>query len=472
MNDHPSPNLEQELRETFHAPSADPAFVHDLRATLLERSTMNTQTRTFPRLAWGLAFAVLLIGLLVASPQVVEALKRLVGYVPGIGYVEQGSSLRTLAAPASLKKDGLTLTIEQGAADSQRTILLGQIEGYTSDRYGKGTCEEPARLVLPEGRILRLTQSEASSNDSLSSSYYVRYVFEAMPAGALKATLEIPCLMNEEGFRDWHLELQLEVAASDQVMPVIELPTVQAQGEPVTAVTSTTGSTIEGFSIVFEHESPLPDGYILSGSYQWTDPRFDAYSIYAIVSEITDANGGSVSIESVDPLTGIDPTVRKLPFAYQIHGKEYAWPLKFTVNSVTVNLPDEALFQFDAGESPQVGQRWDVNIDVPVAGHTIHVQTIELTAGRTPTELGYTFTMTADLPVMGASIHDVNPVTGNGGSGGGGGGGGGSNLSDAGPFTYGWALEGYSPAGVKTFVVSNLAVMLRGPWQGTWQPTQ
>src|SRR5512144_3124437 len=107
MNEHPSPEFEKEVRETLSAPGADPAFVRDLRATLLERSTMKQQTRSFPRLAWGFALAILLIGLLVAFPQVVEALKRLLGYVPGIGYVEQGSSLRMLAEPAALEKDGL-----------------------------------------------------------------------------------------------------------------------------------------------------------------------------------------------------------------------------------------------------------------------------------------------------------------------------------------------------------------------------
>ena len=68
-------------------------------------------------------------------------------------------------------------------------------------------------------------------------------------------------------------ELNFEVADESQVMPVIELPTKTRrscsrfrQPDP----------TVEGFSIVLESETPLEDGYILSGSYQWTDPRFDA----------------------------------------------------------------------------------------------------------------------------------------------------------------------------------------------------
>src|SRR5574339_1241050 len=190
MNEQPSPEFEKELRETLSAPGANPAFVHDLRVTLLERATMK-QTRTFSHLAWGLALAILLIGLLVASPRVADALKRLLGYVPGVGYVEKGESLRMLSAPVTLEKDGLKLTIEKGAADLQRTMLLGHIEGYTPNRYGEGACDSPARLVLPDGTTLGLRQSETSSEgskDSPGDSYYVRYIFEAMPAEQLEAT--------------------------------------------------------------------------------------------------------------------------------------------------------------------------------------------------------------------------------------------------------------------------------------------
>ena len=182
---------------------------------------------------------------------------------------------------------------------------------------------------------------------------------------------------------------------------------------------------------------------------QRTDLRFDVFSIQTVVSEIADANGGPVSFEFVDPLKGMDPALKKMPFAYQIHGKDHAWPLVFTVKPVTVTLPDAVTFQFDAGADPQVGQKWDVNLDVPVAGHVIHVQTIELTEGRTPTQLGYTFTMTSDPGAMGASIDDANPViTGNGGSGGGGGGGGAASTprrQDPSPMVGRW--KRYSPAG-------------------------
>ncbi|HSB01697.1 MAG TPA: hypothetical protein VLE49_13690 [Anaerolineales bacterium] len=477
MNEHPSPEFEKEIRDTFPAPGADPAFVHDLRATLLERAKMKKQTRSFYRFAWGLALAAVLVGLLVASPRVAEALKRLIGYVPGVGYVEQGTSLRVLSAPVTLEKDGVKLTIEKGAVDSGRTVLLEYLEGYLPEDHGNLSCETPARLVLPDGTILKQTQYETTLVEGQASSLnsYGRYAFEAMPAGQLQARLEIPCLMYDPDLTDFVFELHFEVADESQVMPVIELPTKTVENAPtgpVTVSASSAAAAIEGFSVVLASETPLEDGYVLSGSYQWTDPRFNANSVTVGELDITDANGQPVDFESVDLGVATDPAAKKSPFAYQITGKDHAYPLTLTVKSLDLTLPADSTFQFDAGADPQVGQKWDVNVDVPVREHILHVQTIELIAGSTPTQLGFTFNVTSDSDVTRARINDLHPIiNGSGEGGGGGGGGGGGSRNGGNSFAYGWFIEGYSPAGPKTFIVSDITVASHGTWQTTWQPS-
>jgi hypothetical protein len=479
MNEHPSPEFEKELRETLGQPNADPVFVRDLRATLIERSTMKQKNRFVPRLAWGFAIALLLALWVVASPRAAALLRQLLGYVPGVGFVEQGDSLRLLSAPVSIEKDGMQMIIEKGTADSQHTILLQHINGYRGPNPASPTnerfCEQPARLVLPDGTIVQEIRYEATGDGSreaaASGKYFGRYEFGALPAGELDAVLEIPCVMYDLGYADFKLVLHFEIADATQVLPVIELP-IPVPSHPAVVAASPAVSSIEGFMIVLESETSLADGYILTGHYEWTDPRFDGFSAYPFVVEFTDASGREVHVEPADPIEmNTDPGIKKLPFAFHVIGKEYTFPLTFSVGPLIATFPDTATFQFDFGANPQVGQTWNADIDVPVAGHVIHVQTIELTAGRIPTELGFTFTMISDPGVMDAIVNDTNPIIQGGGGGGGGGEGGMDSGVSTGPFTTSWELDGYSPAGVKTFAISSVSVMFKGSWQVTWQPS-
>ena len=38
-------------------------------------------------------------------------------------------------------------------------------------------------------------------------------------------------------------------------------------------------------------------------------------------------------------------------------------------------------------------------------------------------------------------------------------------------FTTSWALDNYSPAGFKTFAISDIGIFIQGTWQATWQPS-
>ena len=479
MNENPSPEFERELRETLNAPNANPVFVRDLRATLLERSNMKNQKRFAPRLAWGLAIAVVLIAFATTSPRVVEAMKQLWGYIPGIGFVESGNSLRLLSSPIVYQKDGITITIEQGAADSERVILLQKVEGYFPGYDENSTClVSSTQLLLSDGSRLKLMQSDSvlvGGKGDPNGIYHVRHVFEPMPPQILDATLESPCVMGVSFGEDFNLQLHFEFADEGQVMPVIELPTEDVidgptlPNNPKVDPDPSSVSPLEGFSIILESEAQLADGYLLAGSYQWTDERLDIFNLFINDPAITDANGQPVSFIRIEPALPPDPSVRRLPFAYQLSGKDHAWPLSISINSVSITLHDQGTFEFDMGQNPQVGQVWNVNIEVPVGEHVVRVQSIRLIEGRTPEELGFEFSMSSDPSVVTADIMDINPII-TGTSGGGGGGGGGGGNSSASVITSGWVIEGYSPAGVKTFIISDLLTTINGPWKIEWQP--
>ena len=152
MNEHMSPEFEERLHDLLAAPDADAVFVGSLRSKLIERSKVKTFHRFSPRLVWGIAIVLvlLIIGLLVFSPQVVEAMRRLLGYIPGVGYVEQGPALRVLSAPVTVQKDGLTVTIEKGAADSHHGFVDG---GHAAAHLGRHGSGGRPRLITPLNQV-------------------------------------------------------------------------------------------------------------------------------------------------------------------------------------------------------------------------------------------------------------------------------------------------------------------------------
>lgn len=217
------------------------------------------------------------------------------------------------------------------------------------------------------------------------------------------------------------------------------------------------------FLITVQKYESVSDGYILYGSYQWASPS-DINSVYLDDVIIQDANGNMIQYEYANPAGIITAGNKNLPFAFKMIGKDYAFPLLISVQSITVILPDIATFQFDAGTNPQVGDEWISNLDVPMNPYHIFVHKIKLISGNTPTELGFNFTIWVgpNINIVSLNITDVNATNLVYGGGGG--------EFKSGEIDYGWALEGYSPAGLKTFQISNLNIKVNGVWKTTWQP--
>ncbi|HPH97531.1 MAG TPA: hypothetical protein PKW33_13495 [Anaerolineaceae bacterium] len=98
------------------------------------KKTMN------PRLRFAmttlLVLAVLAAGFL-AAPGVASAMGRLLGYLPGIGLVDQSGTIRVLENPVQLEKNGIHIMVEKGSVDSERTVLLYTLEGIHQDSSGR-----------------------------------------------------------------------------------------------------------------------------------------------------------------------------------------------------------------------------------------------------------------------------------------------------------------------------------------------
>ena len=168
----PSPELEDQIRSALAAPDPPPAFVRRLQDRLIAQAAAPQQPRPVPRMrlarAW--IFAGLLIlalaGFAVGPANLVAAMQRLLGYIPGIGLVVDGEGLRFLAEPVSMTRDGITLTVAQVILDSEQTIVVYTADGIPPQAYPAN--EEAA--FCPNGPRLRLPDATASAGSKYNLS--------------------------------------------------------------------------------------------------------------------------------------------------------------------------------------------------------------------------------------------------------------------------------------------------------------
>ncbi len=133
MNDYfPPPEFLLQIESAVAMTPPREEFTRGLRERLRVRGfALLARNRMRVRLAWGLAVVLVLLaaGILIAGPQnVVSALQQILGYIPGIGIVQPGS-IRVLAEPVYVTREGITLTLEQVVADPSQTIVVYKVEG-------------------------------------------------------------------------------------------------------------------------------------------------------------------------------------------------------------------------------------------------------------------------------------------------------------------------------------------------------
>lgn len=172
---------------------------------------------------------------------------------------------------------------------------------------------------------------------------------------------------------------------------------------------------------------------------------------------ITDANGKIVEARPPASLDLVSNVYGEFYWAYEIQGKQHTFPLTFTLDAVSADIPEAAIeFEFDTGANPKVGQVWNPNKELEIAGYAIKVVSIERL------EKGYSFIFKADTDVIGVSV-EINDVP--------------FSSSSAGNDGYGmgnlFCIVEYSgdvPSGKVKIQLNWLQAEIHGPWQVQWSP--
>ncbi|GAB1469389.1 hypothetical protein MASR2M66_02650 [Chloroflexota bacterium] len=459
-------------------------------AQLNQRKTFMQTLRARPALAILLAFLALLL-----LTGVAYAIGRLTGYIPGIGFVQK-DSLRVLAEPVSQTQDGITVSIEQVFADSERTIIIYKTEGLTiaaanSNGEGGGNPFGSVQLLrLPDGSTLEESTGYSGTPEPLLDSikteggwpnYVARLVYPPIASDVNELTLLIPVLQNMPigaAAENWEIIFHLKPAPTDiTYAPVIEFTPVSQEVTPVVGETSTPAlsniSKSNGVTLQLDSVIELEDGYVFTGNLSWSDsvfPTGNGIIAGAVIPVLTDANGQVIPIEEV-PLNGALMDDHNMPWSYRTNSKAFSGPLTFSISSIKTSISASPIdFEMDFGSNPQIGQRWEVNRDFVVNGQTVRLLTVSL--GSVPDTcqgVGVGFEFTPNPPGIYDYVEDTVPqepmICSNEHGGGGGGGPAHPNIFYAG------ASYKDMPSGLRHYSISvSVPYEINGSWQVTWTP--
>jgi hypothetical protein len=401
-----------------------------------------------------LTLVLIVVLILLMLTGIAYAIGNLLGFIPGVGIIDQGVPLRILDNSTTETRDGITITVERAVLSGDKTVVIYSVEGIPSNAYPEREefpgCTKVPEIHLQDGATLKFSSGESAS---WGTGYESKAIYASIATGVNSATFIIPCIYGTlPGTlpENWKLQLQFIPAPPDlTVMPVIEVsPSPHVSGSPPTSQ-----------PLVLERVVETQDGYILTGKIQMAGLPADMTMLDSISRfRITDATGRELITKIPDDVDVASNKAGEIAWAYEIIGKQQSWPLTITVDAINVSLThgDQFWFNFDTGTIPQTGQGWMLNKDMVLNGHHVTLSSVHRLTD------GYKFTLKADPQVTGISIR----IDGFHAAGGGGG------SDGKGNFSLSNVYEGNVPSGELTLVISLQSVFVTVPWSITWQPDE
>jgi Tol biopolymer transport system component len=437
----------------------------DLSSSILNEVRKEKRNIMKSRLTlYGAAGLALVLVILFSAPSVATAMKRLLGYIPGVGLVEENALLRLLESPVQARQGDTTITVVQGVIDAQQTTLLYQVENIPASPAGSVNdptqmCGRLPELLLPDGSLL---EGRVSSGNSWVNGYSRRIVFPALPKDVNTAVLVFTCLEQTVPTADapkWKLALNFVEAPDDMaVYPLIDLPTPtpapaeEAPSEPTPQETDEAANAPD-LRLNVNRYIQTDENIILFGSLESQSAAVRVEMVESTAIHLRDADGNDIPLEEADPAMddpeSRDPGGASFRWAYQTAGRYSPGQATLTVDSAWIGLNVENVgFTFDPGPNPQPNQEWELNQPLVVAGRRVIIQSAQM--NKTGDSLNFTMEVPEDIG--GVVLHDPDhAILGGGG----------------GPTSSGFTYRDGFPSGTINIVVAGISLIIPGPWQAT-----
>jgi hypothetical protein len=400
-----------------------------------------------------LALAALALALMAAAygPQkVMAAFQAILGYIPGIGFVQQDDNTKYLAAPLSVKQDGTTLTVDQAVADVDGVVISYHMEGLPAVKPGEGVvCVfSDNKVRLPDGKDRLPIGGEVIGTKA-------RIEFAPLPNGVNQLTLLVHGEPACPAPIDWSLDIPFGTIAPQPALPVAEVTPMATETPTTQTATVAVPTKSEDVRMTVEKTVALADGWLITGHITWDNPEWE--SVYALPESITvtDATGKQIPVEP------FEESLSNGEFAFKLKAQNVQSPYSLNVGSMMINgrMKDGPTFSFEAGDKPGSGQRWEIGKTLDALGQPVTIQKVEVMTFEDGNS-GYAVFMEVPVGVNVVNLLYAGPqkILGSFGQG----------FHKGNIFRLEMGFPGGMPVGKVTLKVSDLQWTQSGSWGTTW----
>jgi len=440
--------------------------VENLWPGIEQRVTSRPSAQRLPpgRLALaGLIAAAVVLVAFFAWPGLAVALKNLVGFLPGVGRIDQSAPLRVLAHRATDQRGGFILSVENAILDSSRTIIFFKVEGqfptWEDPALRPQMCREQPMLHLASGQVLTSLGAEDGLGGGVSD---WKVIFPALPADENQAVLVIACLPylpEGQGPQDWEIGLDFAPAPPGLVVyPVLESTPAQTLSTPAAGAPAN-----QAFQLSIQGIAASNEGYYLQTVLTWTEePDLLEIQIFPDALQVFDPAGQPIPAWLTDQIQVFAPASAQLiALDVQTGPIETAGTAILVLDYAAARLAASGSFSFDVGENPTPGQTWVIDQQLDISGYKLKVVSAEYiqAAPGEPAMLMVYLQSDSDIISI-TALDSQHPILDAGGSPG----------SENVPFRVGWHYKDAFPQGLIQVDITSISVRRSGPWKVEWTP--
>jgi hypothetical protein len=371
------------------------------RITALFGGSPNRRTlRERPML---ILFLVALVLSLLAC--VAYTVARSLGYIPGVGLVEN-NNLLILPKPVSVERNGVTITVEKVIADTTQTYVQYKVAGVSLSVNSSWCIDSPV-LQLTNGDRLNASGGGAFGMESDSPFFTRDVLYPPLPAGSRRVIFLSPCGMP-------FMELNLVPAPAGFTTPVEDVGAVFTSVGPQLPTTPT--PELQRSLIPYGTSSPPTPTSVPHGTGLYLDRVLEMDDAYVLIGNFTNTGDLPGSVDFNYPITDIfqihDSKGQPILF-YQERDDmlpatrwENAWywaielfkpvdgPITIAIPVIHLNKEDDYSLPLDVGSNPSPGQKWVFNRPFNLGGYNYFLEDI------TREENGYTVRYLSDRNVL------------------------------------------------------------------------